>query len=151
MRVYLPATATDLVARELRPAVVHAVTPALRGELPGEDTETLELVAFLAAADDSVRLIADRAAPPRRVVLAADVPDTALAAASPDALETVRIPRDPIPWDAVVSIHVDEPDAAAQVAAAAAGDEGAFDALGERDLLWFDVTEREAVAASLAG
>ncbi len=127
------------------------MTPALRGELPGEDTETLELVAFLAAADDSVRLIAARAAPPRRVVLAADVPDTALASASPDALETVRIPRDPISWDAVVSIHVDEPDAAAQVAAAAAGDEGAFDALGERDLLWFDVTEREAVAASLAG
>ncbi|MGM0385641.1 MAG: DUF6912 family protein [Actinomycetota bacterium] len=151
MRVYLPATASDLAATELRPAVVHAVTPALRTELPGEDEETLELVAFLAAADDSVRLVAERSAPPRRVVLAAEIPDADLAPGSPDALETVRLPRGPLPWDTVVSIHVDEPDAAPQVAAAAAGDEAAFDALGEQDLQWFDVTERDAVAASLAG
>lgn len=147
MRVYVPATAHDLSRPELRPARVHAVTPAVRAELPGEDEETLELVAFLAAADDSVRLLAGQGAPPRRVVLAADLPGSRLRPGGEDELETVMVPVGDLAWDVVKSIHVDEADASAQVAAAAAGDEEAFDALGERDLLWFDVTERAAVAA----
>lgn len=150
MRVYLPATVTDLAAESLRPNVVHAVTAALRAELPGEDDEMLELVAFLAAADDSIRLIQEHGAAPRRVVLAADLPAQELSEPGPDALETVRVPRHAIQWAAVVSIHIDEPTAADRVAAAAAGDDEAFDALGEQDLLWYDVTERAAVVAALA-
>ncbi len=149
MRVYLPAVAADLT-EELRPPLVHAVTPAVRAEFPGEDEETLELIAFLAAADDSVRLVAERGAPPRRVVLAADVPDARLTPGGEDELATVLVPDGPVPWDSVVSIHVDGPDAAARVTAAAAGDAEALDALGEEDLLWFDVTERDAVVAQLA-
>ena len=84
-----------------------------------------------------------------RVVLAADVPDARLTPGGEDELATVLVPDGLVPWDSVVSIHVDGPDAAARVTAAAAGDAEALDALGEEDLLWFDVTERDAVVAQL--
>jgi hypothetical protein len=108
MRVYLPAVAADLT-EDLRPPLVHAVTPAVRAEFPGEDEETLELIAFLAAADDSVRLIAERSAPPRRVVLAADGPVLPSNPGGEDELATVLVPDGPCPWDSVVSIHVEAP------------------------------------------
>ncbi len=151
MRIYIPASATDLTASDLQPSQVHGVTPALRAALPGEDDEVLELVALLAAADESVQLLAGRGDAPRRVVLAADVPDDALRSAPEEAIETALIPVEPIPWSRVVSLHVDEEEAAAEIAAAAAGDADAFERSGERDLLWFDVTERGQVARDLLG
>ena len=83
MRVYLPSTLpalADILAKdEAGPAPLRAfaVTPALREAYASGDDEELEYVAMLAAAKQSLRMLdADQAAPRRRVVLAADVPDT---------------------------------------------------------------------------
>jgi hypothetical protein len=50
-----------------------------------------------------------------------------------------------VPWSRVSSIHVDETDAEADVAAAARGDADAVDRAAERDLLWFDVSELDGL------
>jgi hypothetical protein len=88
VRVYLPATTT--VLRTLvdegtlpGPHTVFAVTPQLRQfyELSDAeaDEEELEYAALLGAARASLRLIdIDPGAARRRVVVAADVPDTAV-------------------------------------------------------------------------
>ena len=44
---------------------------------------------------------------------------------------------------------LDEPEAQDDVRAARLGDEDAFERAAEADLLWYDVTEREALAESL--
>ncbi|HHW82893.1 MAG TPA: hypothetical protein GX743_03580 [Actinomycetales bacterium] len=149
MRIYLPATLEDLSADTLVAARVHAVTAQLRRELPDDDEEMLELVAFLAAADDSVRLIAERGASPRRLVISADVLDGSVGPAPSEDIETALIPGGPVPWELVVAVHVDDAEASEEVSAAAAGDEGAFDALGERELLWYDASELEELRAEL--
>ncbi|NLI18255.1 MAG: hypothetical protein GX427_05510 [Actinomycetales bacterium] len=149
MRIYIPATARDLGTDPLRPQQVHAVTAGLRAALPDEDEEILELVALLAAADDSVRLIGERGEVPRRVVLAADVEAGSLAEAPAEAIESALLAPQGVPWAAVVSLHVDEDAARDEIGAAAAGDGDAFERSGERDLLWFDVTEWQHVADEL--
>lgn len=147
MRIYLPATVRDLQATSIHPALVHAVTDALRAELAEDDQEMLELVAFLAAADDSVDLIRERGDVPRRVVISADVPESALEPAPGDAIETALTLIEPVTWDLVAAVHSDDDDAetAAEVGAAAEGDEEAFERLGDRELLWYDVSELEAL------
>lgn len=145
MRIYLPATTADLASPEgLLPRWAHAVTPALRAALPEEDEEGWELAAMLAAADDSVDLLAADDSLPRRLVVAADVEESAVRVPdrgeedrAPSAVEVTR----PVSWTDVVSLHVDEDAAAEDVAAAAVGDEAALDRAAERDLLWYDVTE----------
>src|SRR3954470_9419933 len=89
MRVYLPSTldglGTLLAAREVGPAplTAFAVTPALREWYAEGDQEELEYAASDPGAPASLVLLADEPGPrPRRVVVAADVPD---AAATPDA------------------------------------------------------------------
>lgn len=149
MRVYVPATASDLLRDELAVEQVHAVTAAARVELPGEDEEMLELVAFLAAADESVVLVGERGDRPRRVVVSADLDARELELAPGDAVATAMIPAGPISWDSVAAIHVDDAGAEEQVAAAAAGDGEAADLVAEIDLAWYDATEREAAAAAL--
>ncbi|UNX55833.1 hypothetical protein MF406_06250 [Georgenia sp. TF02-10] len=154
MRLYLPATTADLRAETLAPPWAHAVTAALRAALPEEDEEALEMVATLAAADDSVRLIAARGAAPRRLVAAAEVPASAVradVARGPDQLPSVVELRAPVPWGWVVSLHLDEAAAAEDVAAAAAGDDDAFERAAERDLLWYDVTELAELRREVAG
>ncbi|GAB2617265.1 DUF6912 family protein [Pseudactinotalea suaedae] len=148
MRIYLPARAADLAADSIAARAAHAVTPALRSAYPGESEEDLEVPAFLAAADTSLALLTATDAPVR-VVIAADV-GAAEPARGEDPTE-VSAPE--VPWSAVVSIHVDDPDdgeAAALVRAAVGGDEEASEAAGELDLLWFDVTERELLRRLLA-
>lgn len=147
MRIYLPATRSDLDSDTLSSDRAHAVTAQLRRALPDDDEEMLELVAFLAAADDSVRLIAQRDDDPARYVFAADVPESQVAAARDDEIETVVALSAPVAWSSVVAIHTDEEQAALDVHAAAQGDDEAFERLGERELLWFDVTERDALRA----
>ncbi|WP_448073096.1 DUF6912 family protein [Georgenia yuyongxinii] len=155
MRVYLPATAADL--REgtgLAPRWAHAVTPALRGALPEEDEEGLEMSATLAAADESVARLAADGSVPRRVVVAADVPDASVVppeVLGEDQLETAVEVVAPVPWSVVVAILVDDADATGDVAAAAAGDDAALDRAAERDLLWFDVVELAGLRRELAG
>jgi hypothetical protein len=165
MRVYLPSTLTELArvlqARELGPAPLagYAVTPALREWYAGGDQEELEYAAMTAAARASLRLLAaDLAADPdaaaRRVVLAAEMPDEAVRWArggdldeSP-ALVTVD---GTVPWQKIASGHVDDPDAAddvraaaAALAAADAGDDDAqftVDGAEGHELMWYATQE----------
>lgn len=139
MRVYLPTTlpalAEALAAGELAPGPLHgyAVTPALREAYASGDEEELEYVAMLAAARESLRLLAAAPQlPRRRVVLAADVPDReASRTAHADEPAAVLV-TGPVPLSAVASGHVDdaaaEPEIAAAAAALAAADDGDEDA-----------------------
>jgi hypothetical protein len=81
-RVYLPTTLPSL-RRLLASGVVaaastkgHAVTDAVRRALPDVDEEDLEYVACSAAAQESVALLGP-GEPPRRAVVAVDVPTAA--------------------------------------------------------------------------
>ena len=147
MRIYIPSVLTELAAADgVSPRVVHAVTPALRAALPDEDEEGLEYAAQLLAADDSLDLL--EGAPARRVVIAADVPQEAVVALdegeehAPSAVRLLAA----VSWDDVACAHVDEPAAQDDVRAALAGDDDAAERLGERDLLWYDVTELAGLA-----
>ncbi|MQA35920.1 DUF6912 family protein [Modestobacter roseus] len=162
MRVYLPATTTVLRrllddGRLEGPLTVFAVTPQLRGhyELSDglRDDEELEYAALLAAARASLRLIdVDPAAARRRVVLAADVPDSSLTpiedpAADPGA---ARIAVDVSLAD-VASAHLDVAEAEEDVSAAVAvvleadlgSDEAQFtvDQAEGHELAWYATQE----------
>ena len=87
----------------------------------------------------------------RRVVIAADVAPEHVRELAPgeDVLPgTVQVTA-PVPWDDVASLLVDEAAAEADVRAARGGDEAAFERAAEADLLWYDVCEREHLAAGL--
>lgn len=129
MRVYLPATTNVLrtlvdEGRLTGPLTAFAVTPGLRGFYAlsdaGADEEELEYAALLAAARASLRLVdVDPTAARRRVVLAADVPDSAVTeVGDPDADRgAVRITGDVALAD-VASAHVDGAEAEDDVRAA---------------------------------
>jgi hypothetical protein len=157
VRVYLPATLPRLAAvaaaREAGPPPLSAfaVTPALREWYAEGDAEELEYAAFADAARASLRLLAqDPAAPRRRAVLAADLPDAAVAPADGPARSAVLVTR-PVPLAAVASVHVDDEAAAAAVAAAAlavaaadAGDDDAEFTVGtaeDHELAWYATQE----------
>lgn len=151
MRVYLPATITDLADPDgLAPRRAHAVTGALTAALPHDDDEGREYAALLAAADESVLLVAaQRGAPRRRVVVSADVAIQATGPVTgsdsvPSAIEVVT----PVAWSQVACVHVDEEAAETDVTAAIEGDLGAAERLVERDLLWYDVSELAALVAN---
>ena len=152
MRLYLPADLSELALPTLAARPASAVTSALRAALPDEDEEGLERSAFLTAADLAVLHLAGREVPSRRVVLALDVPDsTRFTQASQELADLPSVVGQfqglgEAFWPAVVSIHLDEPEAAADVAAAF-DDDDAFDALGEVDLLWYHPSERSALIA----
>src|SRR3712207_9419162 len=81
------------------------------------DDEELEYAALLAAARASLRLIdVDPAAARRRVVLAADVPDTAVTPIEDDAADAgaARVHAD-VPLAAVAGAHVDLAEAGEEV------------------------------------
>jgi hypothetical protein len=129
VRVYLPATTT--VLRSLvddgvlpGPHTVFAVTPELRSFYEVSDAEAdmeeLEYAALLAAARASLRLIdIDPGAARRRVVIAADVPDSAVTPLDdPDTDRgAARVDGDVRVAD-VASAHIDGEDAEDDVRAA---------------------------------
>ena len=129
MRVYLPATTNVLrtlvdEGRLTGPLTAFAVTPGLREFYAlsdaGADEEELEYAALLAAARASLRLVdIEPSAARRRVVLAADVPDSAVAEVEdPDADRgAVRITGD-VALAEVASAHVDGTEAEDDVRAA---------------------------------
>jgi len=122
----------------------HAVTAALRAELPDEDEEGLEYAAQLAAASDSLARIAATADAPRlRLVVSADVADASVSVVGPDDPSAVEVGV--VAHDAIVCVHVDEPEARSDVERALAGDAEALERLEEADLLWYDVTELGAI------
>jgi hypothetical protein len=154
-RVFVPATVPLL--RTLRerglaaPLAAHAVTAALREWYVEGDGDELEYAASSEAAAASLRLLADDAeAPPRRVVLAAEVPDGQVRAVAGSARSAVVV-GERLTADRVVSIHVDDDVAADDVAAAVraipaadGGDEDSQLAVEDaegHELLWYDVTE----------
>jgi len=155
MRVYLPSTLQALadVLKEgavgPAPSRGFAVTPALREAYASGDEEELEYIAMLAAARESLRLLAAAPdAPRRRVVLAADAEATWTAYDDEPAAVVVT---DPVPVASLVSAHIDEADAAGDVAAAAdaitaadAGDEDAgftVDGADGYELAWYATQE----------
>jgi hypothetical protein len=157
VRVYLPSTVGILgavrSAGEVGPAPVtaFAVTPALREWYAEGDDEELEYAAFSEAARASLRLLDnDPLAPRRRVVLSADVPDSAVTA-QPDLDRAVVRLADAVPLSSIAAVHVDGADAQDDVAAAVAvvleadlGDEDAqfvVDGAEGHELEWYDVSE----------
>ncbi|MBD5786330.1 hypothetical protein IF650_09075 [Cellulosimicrobium terreum] len=171
MRIYVPATldeldgvttAPDAARWTVTPRGAHAVTTALIRALPEEDDEGLEFAAALEAADDSLALVANRSGAPRqRLVVTLEVPDTAVQVAAsgpvggdpddepaPSAVEVVRT----VPDVPIVCVHVDEVEAAPDIAAVLASADGdgpeadaaldaAIERVTERDLLWYDWSE----------
>ncbi len=129
MRVYLPATTSVLrtlvdEGRLTGPLTAFAVTPGLREfyalSEAGADEEELEYAALLAAARASLRLIdIDPSAARRRVVVAADVPDSAVRPIDdPDTDRgAARVEADLRVRD-VASAHIDGADAEDDVRAA---------------------------------
>jgi hypothetical protein len=164
MRVYLPSTlpalARVLTTGEVGPVPVraYAVTPALREWYADGGLEELEYAAMMAAARQSLRLLADApGAPRRRVVLAAEVPDAvvakqpgdaALGAGGDRALVWLTVP---LPVAKIVSGHVDDlaamddvRTAVAALPAADGGDEDAEFTVGAaegHELMWYATQE----------
>ncbi|GAA4723260.1 hypothetical protein APR04_001209 [Promicromonospora umidemergens] len=180
MRIYVPATLDELDAVThtsgaarwtVAPRRAHAVTKDLEAALPDDDAEALEYVAALNAADDSLALIAGRPdAPHQRVVITVEVPDTAVGPARDGTpggadddepvgseVEVTSTVEDVV----IVCVHVDETEAAADIAdVLAAADEesdaestadvgeesetaldAALQRVTDRDLLWYDWSE----------
>jgi len=168
VRVYLPTTLpglADILAKgEVGPPPLQAfaVTPALREAYASGDDEELEYVAMLAAATQSLRLLhADPDAPRRRVVLAADVPDTQVSwQAYADEPAAAAVSAE-VPLKAVASGHVDNLEAMADVRAAAeaiaaadAGDDDAsftVDSAEAHELAWYATQELQYLEGELAG
>jgi hypothetical protein len=166
MRVFLPST-LPAVAQALQagqvgpgprsglrsgPLVGFAVTPALREAYASGDSEELEYAALTEAARASLRLLAsDPAAPPRRVVLAAEIPAEHVKPDPRDG-EPARVTiSQPVHLKDLAAAHVDAPDADADVRsavealpAADAGDEDArftMDGAEGHELGWYATQE----------
>jgi hypothetical protein len=154
VRIYLPATLSGLAGLlrqgEIGPAPLRAfaVTPALREWYASGDLEELEYVAMMHAARESLRLLAaDPQAPRRRAVLAADMPEQQVSTAAGFTEPTLVEVLAPVPLARVVSGHVDDllavadiEKAVAALPAADAGDEDArfaVDGAEGHELLWY--------------
>jgi hypothetical protein len=155
MRVYVPSTLSRLRAlaggEPLPAGSGHAVTGALREWYLDDDHEALEYAAFQDAARASLRLLAaDPDAPRRRVVVAVDVPDRAVSPVAGADRSAVRF-AEPAGPRQVASIHLDDPGAGADVAAAVAalaaaeaGDDDAqfiVDSVEDHELAWYATQE----------
>jgi len=147
VRVFVPVTSSGLArlvadGRLSGPLRAHAVTDAIRSAWPDGSEEEWEYAAQAAAGVDSLALRGedDR---PRRLVVAADVPDVAPVA--DDAEPTLVEVSADVPWKRVASAHVDVVDLpAAAVAAYLSGDDLPDEVDGveiDHDLAWFATQE----------
>jgi hypothetical protein len=165
MRVYLPATSTTLQALldtgvvGPPPLTAFAITPAFREWYVDDDAESLEYAAMVEAARGSLRLLdADQAAARRRVVLAVDVPDQAVAVRDDLDRGVVEV-AEAVPLASVASVHVDDSDAEQTVARAAEamiaadlGDPGSQEQVDDAEgyeLSWYANQEIAALLALL--
>lgn len=156
MRVYLPTTfpalAAAAAAGEIPPgAPAFAVTPALREWYASGDSEELEYAATVDAGRHSLRLLAaDAAAPARRVVIAADVPDEAVTLSPDEHPAAVRL-NVAVRMKDVASVLIDDVDAVDDIRAAVAAVPGAdggdadaafvVDGAEDHDLHWYATQE----------
>ena len=165
MRVYLPATSTVLTALAGTgvlgppPLTCFAVTPGLREYYLDDDLEALEYAASAEAARAALRLIAaDPSAAKRRFVISADVPDRSAEVRDDLDLGVVRVAVEiPLAWCA--SVHADDADAEATVAAAAEqidaadlGDPAAEELIDDAEgfeLSWYATQEIDDLLAQL--
>ena len=158
MRVYVASTLSGLTrllsdGGLLVPAgstlTAHGVTRELWNASPEAEQDELEYTALMAAAYDSLVLIADTPGErPARVVIVAEAPDQAVGRVV-DVTSEVTVEVDLL-LARISAIHVDEPTAADVVRAAAAlvpaaqqGDADALDAveLEDYELLWYATQE----------
>jgi hypothetical protein len=163
MRVFLPSTLPAL-AQALRSGQVgsgpmpgFAVTPSLREAYASGDEEELEYTAMAEAARASLRMLAkDPAAPPRRVVLAAEIPAEQVKLDARDKEPARVLIAEAVPIERLASAHVDDAEAGADVRAAAdalpaadAGDEDAsfaVDGAEGHELGWYATQELSYLA-----
>ena len=167
MRVYVPATSTILAAvaaaGEVGPAPVtaFAVTPGVREWYHDEDVDELEYAASGQAVRASLRLVdSDPSAARRRVVLAFDVGDEAVAVRDDLERGAVTIGTQ-LPLSALAAIHADDADAENTVARAATvvleadlGSESSQEIVDDAEgfeLAWYAPQELDEVLATLAG
>ena len=160
MRVFLattlPALAeilrTGQVGSDPGPQPGYAVTPVLREAYASGDEEELEYAALTEAARASLRMLAtDHAAPPRRVVLAAELPAEQVKLDAHDHEPARVLVNASVPLARLVSAHIDDavagPDvrtAADALEAADAGDEDArfaVDGAEGHELGWYATQE----------
>jgi hypothetical protein len=162
MRVYLPSTlpalARLLAAGEISelPVRGYAITPALREGYSSGELEELEYIALTHAARASLRLLReDSTAARRRVVLAAELaPELVTGIGGFDEPALVEI-KAPVPLRLVMSGHLDEVAAMAEISAAVAalpaaeaGDDDAqftVDSAEGHELLWYATQELEYI------
>ena len=152
MRVYLPTTLVALPAllrdRRIQGGPGCAVTPALREWYASGDEEELEYAALNRAARLSMSLLTDEVrAPRRRVVLAVDVPEDQVQAASEIDLQGddpagVQVLGE-VPLRFVHAVHVDDESSVPLVRAALVDpdDEMVQGDLEDVDLLWYATQE----------
>ncbi len=153
MRIYLPLTVAGLAALHSSgrvspaPLLAHAVTPALRRSWAGADEEELEYAVLMAAAFDSLRLIAASAAEPRRIVVVADVDDADVVTGEDETEVTVTTE---VLLSHCTAVHVDDSAAEGEVVLALgrlpeaeAGDGQALAdvSLVRHELMWFATQE----------
>lgn len=125
-------------------SAVHAVTSWLRREAPGADEEDLEYTAFADAALASLPLLAD--GPARRVVVSADVPGDRVA----EHAEGTGADFDgSVERGRLAAVHVDDADAAEEVARALAAAEPDLDAVEEHVLDWYAPSELQELLRTL--
>jgi hypothetical protein len=151
----LPALARALQTGQLSEAGHEvpgfAVTPALREAYASGNDDELEYAAMTEAARASLRLLAaDPSAPPRRVVLAAELAADQVRW-DPRDREPARVTIGAVPLESLASALIDDPEAAADVRgavealpAADAGDEDAkftVDGAEGHELGWYATQE----------
>lgn len=165
MRVYLPATSQALRALNERgaigpaPLTAFAVTPGLREWYVDDDIAELEYAALLEAARASLRLIGSRAGSvPRRIVIAADVEDSAVTVRDDLDRGVVSIAGE-VSLGVCAAIHADDAEAAETIALAAPlvdsadlGDaeaEAAVDDADGYELSWYATQELAELVADM--
>ena len=165
MRVFLPSTLpalaevlrTGQIGSDPGPQPGYAVTPVLREAYASGDEEELEYVALTEAARASLRMLAnDPAAPPRRVVLATDLPAEQVKLDAHDHEPARVLVSAAVPLARLASAHVDDVEAGADVRAAVdaleaadAGDEDArfaVDGAEGHELGWYATQELSYLA-----
>jgi hypothetical protein len=165
MRVFLPSTLPALaevlragqVGSDPGPQPGYAVTPALREAYASGDEEELEYAALTEAARASLRMLAsDTTAPPRRVLLAAELPAEEIKLDARDHEPARVLVSAAVPLARLASAHVDDAEAGPDVRAAVdaleaadAGDEDArfaVDGAEGNELGWYATQELSYLA-----